>query len=143
MICKWLGTKALFGLARGWWALIAAILTVALALFILSALTGGKTARTEAKLARNQTEAAIASGMDAVATIGAQGAAEDDVDALTRENDHAIRNAQGADAPVSDALATAGMFSLCKRAAYRLHPECMQFTVAGGVEGGRSGRTAP
>ncbi|MFA7597012.1 MAG: hypothetical protein WCY92_11720 [Novosphingobium sp.] len=130
------------GLERGWW--LAIILGFGGLLILANyAISGGKSARTEAKLARNQTEAAMASGSDAVATIGAQGTAEDAVDALTRENDHAIRNAQGAAAPVSDAVDAAGRFSLCKRAAYRGSAECVQFTVAGGMEAGGSGGAAP
>ena len=142
MICKWLEARV-WGIARGWWALLCAILFVCLAAWAISAMTGGATARTEAKLNRNTADAAMASGKDAVATIGAQGAAEQAVDALTKENDHAIRNAEGAGAPVPPAVAAAGRFSLCKRAAYRGTAECMQFTPATGMESRGAGGTAP
>lgn len=81
---------------------------------------------TEVKLGRNTTEAALESGRDAVGTVGAQGAAEDAVDTITEENENAIRNAEGADASVAPAADAAGRASLCKRAAYRERPECMQ-----------------
>lgn len=129
MICKWLGMKAL-GLTRGWWTLIGLALLALVIMWGIGALTSGATARTEARLNRNMADAAIASGQDAVATIGAQATAESRVDAQTKENENAIRNAEGADAPVSPAVGTALRASLCKRTAYRFDPECLQFTPA-------------
>lgn len=145
MICKLLerALDTARGMRWGWWMLIGMALAVLLAAWALSAMTGGTTARTEAKLNRNVAEAAMASGQDAVATIGAQTAAEQAADALTKENDDAIRNAEGAGAPVPPAVAAAGRFSLCKRAAYRGSAECMQFTPATGMEAGSAGGTAP
>jgi len=87
-------------------------------------------ARTEARLARNQAEAALESGRDAVGTVGAQGAAEDEVDRITEENEDDIRNADGADAPVADGAHAAGIRSLCRRAANRSRPECLQHAPA-------------
>ncbi|WP_156495375.1 hypothetical protein [Croceicoccus estronivorus] len=142
MLCKWLGTTTL-RLANGWWVAIWAVLLAVVAGWALSAVTGGKRAQAEAKLARNRADAALASGQDAVATMGAQGAAEQAVDTLTRENDHAIRSAEGAAAPVPSAVAAAGRIGLCKRAAYRGRAECLQFTPAPGMESGRSGRADP
>jgi hypothetical protein len=88
------------------------------------------TARTEARLQTNQTGAAMASGADAVETLGQTAAAEAAADTITRENDRAIRNAPGAGAPVDPAADAAGRASLCRRAAYRGRPECLQQPVA-------------
>lgn len=108
------------------WVIGAMILALA-AWWLIAALTGGSRAKTEAKLNRNVAGAALDSGSDAVGTMGEQHAAEVAADALTRENDHDIRNARGADAPVDPAASAAGLRSLCKRAAYRQRPECLQY----------------
>jgi hypothetical protein len=89
-----------------------------------------RTAKIEAKLNQNQTGAALESGADAVGTIGAQGAAEDDVDRITRENEREIRQAEGADVPVHPDVHSAGMRALCQRAAYRGRRECLQLAPA-------------
>lgn len=84
------------------------------------------TAKTEAKLSGNQTGAAFESGKDAVDTLGKSAARDAATDTITRENDRAIRNAPGAAAPVDPAARDAGLRSLCRRAAYRGKPECLQ-----------------
>lgn len=109
------------------WA-IGAVVVMLAALWLLGALTSGQRAKSEAKLGRNTTEAALGSGRDAVATVGQQSAAEDAIDATTKENAHAIHNAEGADAPVAAPARDAGLASLCRRAAYRQRGECVQFT---------------
>lgn len=91
-----------------------------------STFASGKSAKAEAKLGREQTGAAIASGADAVDTVAGVNAGEADSDTLTRSNERDIRNAPGAAAPVDPAAAAAGKRSLCKRAAYRERPECVQ-----------------
>lgn len=102
------------------------------ALFVLSVIGGvrscqmAQTARTEARLSKGQTGAAIASGTDAVETVNRVHGAEVTIDVITRENDRAIRQAEGADAPVDPAADAAGRASLCRRAAYRGRPECVQ-----------------
>lgn len=108
------------------WAIGAALLALA-AWWLIATLTGGSRAKTEAKLNANVAGAALESGTDAVGTVGAQHASEGAVDALTRENDHEIRNAPGADAPVDPAAHAAGIRSLCKRAANRQRAECLQY----------------
>lgn len=109
---------------------IGGVILALLVWWLIATLTGGKSAKVEARLGENTTEAAIESGRDAVGTIGAVGASEDAVDDLTRENDNDIRNAEGADAPVAPAARAAGRNSLCKRAAYRERPECLQHSPA-------------
>lgn len=109
---------------------IAALMLIAFAVVVIHQLTSGKRAKIEARLGRNQVEAASKSGADAVNTIGAQHAAEGAIDDLTRSNADDIRAAEGADAPVSPAAAAAGRRSLCKRATYRERPECLQHAPA-------------
>lgn len=97
---------------------------------ILQSCQSGQTAKTEAKLGRNQTEAALQSGADAVGTIGEQSAREDQIDQITKENDNAIRSAPGADTPVPAGVDAVARERLCRRAAYRQRPECLQYAVA-------------
>lgn len=87
-------------------------------------------AKTEAKLSTNQTEAVLESGQDAVATLGETHAAEVRIDVVTRENERAIREAPGADAPVDPALDAAARRGLCRYTAYRRQPECLQQPAA-------------
>lgn len=106
-----------------------AIMFALAALFVLAVIIGGYNAITakpkaEARLGRNTTEAASASGRDAVNTVGAAGEREAAADAVTRSNDKDIRNAQGADAAVADPARDAGLRGLCKRQAYRSDPRC-------------------
>jgi hypothetical protein len=88
-------------------------------------------ARTEARLSRNQAEAARQSGADAVNTVGEAGEREAAGDALTRENNQEIRNAPGADAPVSAEAGAAGLAALCRRRAYRDEPRCVRLRERG------------
>ncbi len=86
--------------------------------------------KAEAKLGRNQAEAALQGGQDAVNTVGAAADREAASDALTRSNEVEIRNAQGADAVVAAPARDAGLRALCRRAAYHSDPKCVQFTPA-------------
>jgi hypothetical protein len=85
-----------------------------------------RTAEAEARLNRNQAGAEIQSGADAVNVIGARAEADAAGDATTRENDDAIRKADGAAAPVTAPARDAGLASLCRRAAYRGDAKCVQ-----------------
>ncbi len=108
--------------------LIAAGVVLALITVVLwwgySALTGRSKA--EARLGKNQAEAAAQSGQDAVNTVGAAGDREAASADLTRSNDQEIRNAEGADAAVAAPARDAGLASLCRRASYRNDPKCVQ-----------------
>ncbi len=101
------------------------------ALFVIAVLAGGYSVLTgrskaEARLGKNQTEAAGQSGQDAVNTVGKAGEREADSADLTRSNDVEIRNAQGADAAVDPAVRDAGFASVCRRASNRNDPKCVQ-----------------
>lgn len=93
--------------------------------FTLDAFFAGNSKK-EAELNANRAGAAIESGADAAGTVGEVGTRASETDMITRENENAIRNAEGADAPVNPAAAAAGRDSLCRRAAYRDSPECVQ-----------------
>lgn len=111
------------------WALGAAIVMLGV-LWLLGQLTSGQRAKTEAKLGRNTTEAALESGRDAVGSVAAEAALERATDDLTTENADAIRNAEGADAPVAAPARDAGLTALCRRAAYRDSPRCVRERAA-------------
>ena len=119
--------------ARNFVILAVAALVFALAfagVLLWSAWQARAVAKTEAKLSANQTEAVLESGQDAVATVGQTHAAEVRIDVVTRENERAIRQAPGADAPVDPALDAAARRGLCRYAAYRRQPECLQQPAA-------------
>ena len=123
------------GLAKWIWLLI---LFTFLALVVFFSIWGGQwRAKIEAELLENQVEAATESGADAVNSVAGQGAREDEIDALTRENRDEILEAEGADAPVADDVNAAGLRALCKRAAYSSRPECVQRTAPRRVDEGR------
>lgn len=127
MIDRWKALSLARRIAMG--ALVMLVICLA-AWWLVATLVGGKTAKVEARINQNQTAAAIASGSDAVETIGRQIAAEDEDDVITKGNADEIRNAQGADAPVDPDVAGAGRRGLCRRAAYRDSPECLQQPAA-------------
>ena len=89
-----------------------------------------KTAKREATLNATQGSAAIQSGGDADDTVGNRMTLDAHFDEITGENDDAIRNATGADAPVDPAVRDAGLVGLCKRAAYSRDPKCLRYTPA-------------
>jgi len=89
-----------------------------------------RTAKSEARLSKDQTGAALASGADAVETIGEQAGREAAIDATTRENSNAILSAPGADTPVPAGVDAVARERLCRRAVYRVRPECLQFPAA-------------
>lgn len=110
-------------------AYIGAALAIIGALWWLySAITANPKA--EARLSRNQAEAALESGRDAVGAVSAEAALERGHDDLTRSNADAIRNAEGADAPVAAPARDAGLRSLCKRRSSAGDPKCVQFAPA-------------
>ncbi len=105
--------------------IIGLLLALALAGFLtVRSCQSASTAKTEAKLGRNQTEAAIASGADAVETVGDVGGRADAIDQTTKENTDAIRNAPGADALVPAGVDAVARERLCGRAVYRDTPAC-------------------
>jgi len=109
---------------------VAAILALAVVIGVAAALLDGKNAKVEAKLGQEQHEAATASGKDAVETSTGVSARASQSDRTTLENDRAIRNAEGADMPVTDDLRNVTLRGLCQRRSYSDHPRCVQFAPA-------------
>ena len=107
-------------------SLVTAAALILLALFGWHEWRSTRTAKVETRLATGQAGAALASGRDAANTIGNRMEADAGTDTVTRENDHAIRTAPGADAPVDPALRDAALRGLCRRAAYRHDVKCVQ-----------------
>jgi hypothetical protein len=115
----------------GIWVLAGLLFALVLGSVLLwNAWGATSTAKTEARLSKGQTGAALASGADAVEALGKSAAAEARIDTTTKENERAIRQAPGAAVPVDPDLHDLGLRSLCKRAAYRGRPECLQFAAA-------------
>lgn len=104
----------------------AVVVLVIAGLLVLKSCNDARSAKTQAKLSTGQAGAAIDSGKDAVNTLGNRTAADDAGDTITKENSDAIHNAQGADAPVTPAVRDAGLASLCRRAAHKRDPKCLQ-----------------
>lgn len=104
--------------------ILAGLAALAALWWLYSALTANPKA--EARLGRNQAEAAAESGADAVNTVGAAADREAAGDALTRSNETEIRNAEGADAEVAAPVNDAGLDALCRRAAYRDSVRCLE-----------------
>jgi hypothetical protein len=82
-----------------------------------------------ARVEREEGKAAGASAADAVTTLQEAVAAEKSIDDATKENDRAIKSADGASAPVSDGVDDAGRRSLCGRAAYRGSRDCLLYVT--------------
>ena len=120
----WLTGKAIFGLARWVWALLAFAGVLLAVWWLYSTWTANPKA--EARLGRNQASAASESGADAVNTVGRAGDREAGDDALTRSNEEDIRNAEGSDATVAPGARDAGLAALCRRRAYADDPRCVR-----------------
>lgn len=113
------------------------VAVLALVLWLTGALERGQRAQIEARLQAGRADAGIASGRDAAQTVGSQAASESAADQLSRENEHDIRTANGAGAPVDPDVHGAGLRGLCRRAAYRGSQQCLQHAATPGVAPGR------
>jgi hypothetical protein len=110
-----------------WGAILLLILVVLLILMTWLWLGESRRRSVETATARSQAAVATAgSGLAAAAStaVDANHQAALRSETLSRENQNAILNAPGADAPVDPALRDAWLDGLCRRAAYRDHPRC-------------------
>ena len=123
----WLAERFGKGAARV--ILFLAIAAIVLALMFLAQCAMTRNAKTEANVSKGQAGASMASGSDAVDTVGNVQASEQATDQVTKENEDAIRNAEGADAPVAAPVRDAGLASLCRRTSYRDNPRCLQLVA--------------
>lgn len=90
--------------------IIGAVGLVLLALaawWLVATVTGGKSARVEAKLEAGRGDAMAESGADAVGTVGTRNTAEDETDHQVQEAQDAIDNAK--DLGGADAAARSGL----------------------------------
>lgn len=115
----WLAKKV--GTLVAWLIIIAVVLLLLFAGYqaVKHFFTSG--VKTEAKLGKNQTNAAIESGHDAVETVGNRQAADAEGQKTVQETKDAINNATDA-----GGVTDAGRSGLCRLASHRRNPECVQ-----------------
>jgi hypothetical protein len=106
--------------------LIAGAVALVFALLFLTKCQEARTAGAEARLGNAVAGAAVESGQDAVQAAGAVSASETAYDSIGRQNDAEIRSAAGAGEAVPAAVDAATRAGLCRRAAYRGDPKCLQ-----------------
>jgi hypothetical protein len=108
--------------------IIVKVVGVVLVMVLFVALLGQcekrREAAAQARIDREQKDARIDSGRDAVETVGNAAAREQESADLGRRNEQEIRNAQGASDKVGRGVGDAGIDSLCRRAAYRDSERC-------------------
>lgn len=102
------------------------VLWLMLGLLVIALLATGKCAldrgaKTEARLSRNQTDAAVNSGRDAVETVGERAASEAAGERVVKETEDEIQRAEDA-----GAVTDAGRDGLCRLAGYSKRPECLR-----------------
>lgn len=108
-------------------AALAALLIVA-GLFAWHEWQASRVAKTETRLATGQAGAALASGQDSANTIGNRMSADAADDTLHRENADANNKAEGGNVVVAAPATDTGIAGLCRHAAYRGKPQCLQHT---------------
>ncbi|RIV87513.1 hypothetical protein [Aurantiacibacter zhengii] len=101
-------------------------LVVGLVLVTLNQCQNARRAGQQANLNEKQAEAVSDSAADAIGTVGAVSGRQQDSDDLTRSNADAIDQAEGASDAVNPSVHGAGLDGLCRRAAYRSDPRCVQ-----------------
>ncbi len=78
----------------------------------------------QARVERSQTDAASNSAADAIGTVAKAGEATAASEAMTRENERTIRDADGANDKVKPGVRDAGIASLCRRPVYINSERC-------------------
>lgn len=99
-------------------AVLAVLALVIVPLVVLRSCQSAGTGKTQAKLSQGQTDAAIASGQDAVETIGNAAARETEIDRSVKDGTDAINHAPAGDSNDAADRAACGMRS------YRDLPRC-------------------
>lgn len=131
LAAKFVGER--FAKLFAWAVLIILPLSLVSSCMVIERWKSARTAEVTARVGNAQTEAAIESGRDAVNTATAAAQREAATNAIQQENESAIRNSPGADAPVDPVLAGNARRGLCRYATYRNHPSCVQQYPASGV----------
>ena len=110
--------------ARLWLALAAIAFLAVAALTVPSCIAKHRAQAAQARVNAAQGQAAVESGKDASEVQATLNRNEMAGEALGRDNERSIRNAQGANAVVAAPARDAGIASLCRRAIYRDNPRC-------------------
>lgn len=112
-----------------WLLLIAALIVGGVLAYrhVTGTLDPGGRQATEARVDTGRADAAIQSGADAANTVKDASDREAASEALTRENERAIRDAEGSDEPVAKPVRDAGLAALCRRVAYRDSARCAAY----------------
>lgn len=117
-----------FGKLFGWLLTAGVPILILLALYFSLSSFFSKGAKTEAKLGRTQTEAAIESGSDAVETISNRQVVDKANDRIVQEaSDDVKKQTSGG------GVTRAGRNGLCRLPGNRGKPECLQPAAPGGV----------
>jgi hypothetical protein len=123
--------------------LVVAALVLAVLVFGITQWRGARNSARQVRVSEGQAGAVAESAADAIQAVDSLHARDTRSDDLTRENSYEIRNAPGADAPVGDGVHSAGVDSLCRRAAYRGSERCLQRSIAPAMAESRAGSPAP
>jgi Flp pilus assembly protein TadB len=105
------------------------LLLIVVAFLYLQSCSQNRQRAAQSKVDRSQGDAFQNSAGDAVNTIGTANRREGESEALTRQNEKEIRDAEGASQSVNPAVRDAGLRSLCRRAAYRDSERCRLFNA--------------
>lgn len=81
----------------------------------------------QSRVDAGQAEAAQGSAKDAIGTVARSGEASAASEQMTRDNERAIRDADGASERVNPAVDYAARAALCRRQAYKDNPKCAIF----------------
>lgn len=106
--------------------LIAGAIVILLGLFAWHEWGAAHTAKAQTRLAAGQAAAATASGHDSANTIGNRMDADAAGDSVHRENVDANNKAEGGNVVVAAPATHTGVAGLCRHAAYRRDPKCLQ-----------------
>lgn len=109
-------------------ALVVGLFVVAILIFAVpSCLQKQRSERAQARVDQSQADAASESAKDAIGTVARSGEEQAASEDLTRQNEQAIRAAEGANVKVSPAIQNVGIVSLCRRAAYANELRCAPY----------------
>lgn len=107
-------------------ALIAALVLTLVAWGGWTLWTRATTAETKARIEARKSDNALQSGADAANTVGTRAQIDVNIDATSRRNSDEIYSIPGAQAPVSVDVNRASIVRMCRYAANRNNPNCVQ-----------------
>lgn len=107
--------------------IVGGLVLLALISFALYSCDKRRSERAQSKVDAAQSEAASESAKDAIGTVTKAGERETASEELSRQNEKAIREAEGAAERVKPGVDYEGRRALCRRAAYANDPKCQMF----------------